>query len=277
MTTEENSATRPLWPADQVERWPVDDLVPYANNARTHSSEQVDKIAASIREFGFTVPVLAAEDGTIIAGHGRILAAEKLGLEEVPVVVARGWSEEQRRAYTIADNQLTLEGGWDEELLRIELTDLQGLGFNMALTGFDEVDLGKLLQPGVTGDEDLVEGEEGEGEADEGDGDQRGQLLSRMDITIADPRHEVALGDHFILDGRHHLIVAGVMRDWPKWSYLLTEGSILCPYPGPFTPFGSVPQKHALVMVQPDTYIAGHILDRYADAFGESSVEKVEQ
>ena len=108
------------WPADKVERWPVAKLIPYARNARTHSDAQVDQIAASIREWGWTVPVLVGEDNTLIAGHGRVLAARKLRIAEVPVMVAVGWSEAQKKAYAIADNKLTLNGGWDEELLGLE-------------------------------------------------------------------------------------------------------------------------------------------------------------
>jgi ParB-like chromosome segregation protein Spo0J len=124
------------WPADQVERRPVASLIAYARNSRTHSPAQVDQIAASVREWGWTTPVLVAEDNTILAGHGRVLAAQKLGLKEVPVMVARGWSEAQRRAYVIADNQLSLNAGWNEDLLRIELADLQASDFNLSLTGF---------------------------------------------------------------------------------------------------------------------------------------------
>ena len=133
------------WPADAVERRPVAALVPYARNARTHSDEQVAKIAASIREWGWTMPVLVDEAGTIIAGHGRVLAAQRLGLPEVPVMVATGWSEAKRRAYVIADNKLALNAGWDEELLRIEMGELQGLGVDLGLTGFGELELEKLL------------------------------------------------------------------------------------------------------------------------------------
>src|SRR3954447_17961614 len=93
-------------------------LIPYARNARTHSEEQVAQIAASIREFGFTNPILIDEDGTIIAGHGRVLAAQKLAIAEIPVMVARAWTEAQRRAYVLADNQLALNAGWDMGLLR---------------------------------------------------------------------------------------------------------------------------------------------------------------
>src|SRR4051812_27621674 len=96
------------WPADQIERWPIAKLIPNARNARTHSAEQVDQIAASIREWGWTNPVLVSEDGTIIAGHGRVLGARRLGLTEVPVMVARGWSKAQIRAYALADNRLAL-------------------------------------------------------------------------------------------------------------------------------------------------------------------------
>ena len=124
------------WPADKVERRAVSALVPYARNSRTHSAEQVGQIAASIKEWGWTVPVLVDEDGGIIAGHGRVLAAQKLGLADVPCMVATGWTEAQRRAYVIADNKLTLNGGWNDELLRVELKDLDAMGFDLTATGF---------------------------------------------------------------------------------------------------------------------------------------------
>jgi ParB/Sulfiredoxin domain len=134
-----------LWPADQIERWPIERLVPFARNARTHSDVQIDQIAASIREWGWTMPILTDEDGTILAGHARVLAARKLGLAEVPVIVARGWSEAQKRAYVVADNKLTLNSGWDEELLRIELADLKLQDFDLGLLGFDDTELERIL------------------------------------------------------------------------------------------------------------------------------------
>src|SRR6185295_1105307 len=139
------------WPADRVERWPIERLVPYARNARTHSEAQVEQIAASIREWGWTNPVLVAEDGTIIAGHGRVLGARKLGIKEVPVMVAGGWSEAQKRAYAIADNKLTLNGGWDEELLGLELGELEVLGFDLDLIGFSEDERAALTAQGTEG------------------------------------------------------------------------------------------------------------------------------
>jgi DNA modification methylase len=134
-----------LWPASSVESWPIGHLIPYARNSRRHSEQQINQIAASITQFGFTVPVLAAEDGTIIAGHGRVLAAKELGLADLPVMVARGWSEEQRRAYTIADNKLTENGEWDDELLKLEIGELRGSGFDIELLGFDAKAIEQML------------------------------------------------------------------------------------------------------------------------------------
>ena len=135
----------PSWPADAVERRPVASLIPYARNARTHSPDQVAQVAASIREWGWTVPVLVDEQSNIIAGHCRVLAAQRLGLAEVPVMVARGWSDAQKQAYVIADNKLALNAGWDEDLLRIELGEVRGLGADLGLTGFGELEIEALL------------------------------------------------------------------------------------------------------------------------------------
>jgi DNA modification methylase len=158
MTVKKN-LTPVKWPADQVERRAVTELVPYARNARTHSDEQVEQIAASILEWGWTVPVLVDETGMIIAGHGRVRAAEKLNIVDVPVMVARGWSEEQKRAYTIADNKLTENGGWDDALLRVEVADLESLGFDLPLMGFSEAELARLTNsnPGLTGPDEVPE------------------------------------------------------------------------------------------------------------------------
>jgi len=123
---------------DKLERWPVERLVPYERNARTHSPEQVAQIAASIVEFGFTNPILVASDAGIIAGHGRLEAAKSLGLPEVPVVVLDHLSDAQRRAYVIADNQLALISGWDDELLKGELAELGELEFDLSLLGWGD-------------------------------------------------------------------------------------------------------------------------------------------
>jgi ParB-like chromosome segregation protein Spo0J len=146
-----SSDNKGSWPADNVERRPIGKLIPYARNARTHSPAQVDQIAASIREWGWTVPVLLDERDGIIAGHGRVLAAKKLGLREIPCMVARGWSDAQRRAYVLADNKLTLNAGWDNDLLKIELGDLQGIDFDLALTGFSMDEIGMLMADKTAG------------------------------------------------------------------------------------------------------------------------------
>lgn len=112
------------WPAAKTEMWAVEDIEPYARNARTHPEEQIEQIMGSMRRFGFTIPMLIAEDGTIIAGHGRFEAARRLGFDEVPVMVARGWTEDQARQYTLADNLLAETSDWDSDLLRAELEDL---------------------------------------------------------------------------------------------------------------------------------------------------------
>lgn len=131
--------------ANRIEMWPLDRLIPYARNARTHSETQVAQIAASIIEFGFTAPLLVSEDGGILAGHGRLAAARKLHLDAVPVVVLDHLTPTQRRAYILADNQLALQAGWDQELLAVELADLSAVGFDLALTGFSDDELADLL------------------------------------------------------------------------------------------------------------------------------------
>jgi site-specific DNA-methyltransferase (adenine-specific) len=129
----------------QIEHVSVDKLIPYANNARTHSDAQVAQIAASIKEFGFNNPVLISEDGTIIAGHGRLMAARKLGLTDVPCIKLSHLTPTQRKAYVIADNQLALNAGWNEELLTIELDELLADNFALEVLGFDPDELKRLM------------------------------------------------------------------------------------------------------------------------------------
>ena len=175
---------------DRIEHWPLDRLVPYARNARTHSDDQVAQIAASLIEFGWTNPILVDGWGGIIAGHGRLLAARKLGLDTVPVVVIDHLTDAQRRAYVIADNKLALNAGWNDDLLAAELHALNGEGFDLALTGFDETELDQLMAP--LGDE--VAGEDADGDA--------------ADAAPEPPRDPVSrpgdlwlLGDHRLLCG----------------------------------------------------------------------------
>jgi DNA modification methylase len=188
---------------ERIEQWSLDRLAAYPRNPRTHSAEQVAQIAASIVEFGWTNPVLVSRDGEVIAGHGRLEAARKLGLETAPVVVLDHLTEAQRRAYVIADNKLAINAGWNEELLAAELHALNGERFDLALTGFSEAELDALMAP-------LEDAENAEGAGEDA-----------ADEMPAAPREPVSqVGDLWLI-GKHRLLcgdstdsaaVARVMR-----------------------------------------------------------------
>lgn len=158
MPTETSPNPQPHLKAKHIEMLPIGRLNPFAGNPRTHSDVQVDQLAASMEAFGFNNPILVDTKAGIIAGHGRLLAARKLGLTEVPVIVLDHLSEAQKRAYIIADNQLALNAGWDDELLRAELAALQAEDFNLDLIGFEADELARLLDDDGAGltDEDAI-------------------------------------------------------------------------------------------------------------------------
>ena len=144
----------------RLEFWPIDRLVPSPRNARTHSDAQVAEIAGSIRTFGFTNPILVGEDGDVIAGHGRLAAARKLGLADVPVIPLEGLTELQRRQLVLADNRIALNAGWDLEMLQVELKDLSALGADLASLGFTKQELAAALNPagaGLTDENEIPE------------------------------------------------------------------------------------------------------------------------
>ena len=174
------------WFADKIEQWPTAKLLPYARNARTHSDDQVAQIAASIAEFGFTNPILAGSDGVIVAGHGRLAAAQKLGLAVVPVVVLDHLSATQRRALVIADNRIAENAGWDDAMLRIEIASLQDDNFDVSLTGFDADALAELM----AGDEP-----DGEGETDDD------AVPEVSETPVSRPGDVWLLGGHRLLCG----------------------------------------------------------------------------
>jgi len=156
------TSTRASWPSDTPQRRSVASLIPYARNARTHSEAQVAQIAASIREWGWTNPVLIDEAGGIIAGHGRVMAARKLKIEDVPCIVASGWTDAQKRAYVLADNQLAQNADWDMDALKVEIGELQDIGFDLDLIGFSADELGRLMfnadfAPGAMGDQSRID------------------------------------------------------------------------------------------------------------------------
>lgn len=174
------------WLADKIEQWPTAKLLPYARNARRHSADQVAQIAASIAEFGFINPILAGSDGVIVAGHGRLAAAHKLGLEVVPVVVLDHLSPTQRRALVIADNRIAENAGWDDAMLRIEIAALQDDDFDVSLTGFDADALAELM----AGDDT-----DGEGETDDD------AVPELSETPISRPGDVWVLGGHRLLCG----------------------------------------------------------------------------
>lgn len=143
--------------------WPLERLVPYERNARTHSRQQVAQLVASIQEFGWTNPILVDSEDGILAGHGRLAAARDMGLAEVPVIVLDGLTAAQRRAYVIADNQLALNAGWDQELLQMEVTGLQLQDFDLGLLGFSDDELSSLLGGQFEGVEEEEADDETEG------------------------------------------------------------------------------------------------------------------
>jgi len=174
------------WLADKIEQWPTDKLVPYARNARTHSDAQVAQIAASIAEFGFTNPILAGSDGVIVAGHGRLAAAQKLRISTVPVVVLDHLTPTQRRALVIADNRIAENAGWDDAMLQVELAALQDDNFDLSLTGFDADALADLL----AGEETSTEGQ-----TDEDSVPDAGPSITRPGDVWLCGNHRVICGD----------------------------------------------------------------------------------
>jgi len=181
-----NGAT-PEWPASAITRRRVDQLQPYAKNARRHSPEQVSQLAKSIERWGWTMPVLIDETGEIIAGHGRVDAARQLGLVEVPCMVAAGWSVDQKRAYALADNKLPLNASWDEDLLRVEVADLVKAEFtSIGDIGFSVKEIGKLLSPPDAGSSAPQLGE---------------GLTHRVIVDCKDERQQAELLERFTSEG----------------------------------------------------------------------------
>jgi DNA modification methylase len=194
--------TNPL----NVEYRRVETLIPYARNPRTHSDEQVAKIAASIVEFGWTSPVLVDGASGIIAGHGRLAAAQRLGLAEVPVIELAHLSPAQKRAYIIADNRLALDAGWNDELLALELADLTEAGYDLALTGFDATEIEALLA------DDAGRGDDQENDADRPDA--ADDVPEAPAVQVSRPGDVWSLGSHWLIcgDASDAAVVAALME-----------------------------------------------------------------
>ena len=185
----------------------VDSLIPYARNARTHSDAQVAQIAASIREFGWTNPILVDGESGIIAGHGRLLAARKLGMEQVPCIELAGLTETQRKAYILADNKLAMNAGWDEDMLRLELGELAAMDFDTLLTGFEDAEIEALLTSAVA-----VADDESESKADEPDASD--DVPEAPVVAVSRPGDIWAIGPHRLIcgDATDRNVVASLMQ-----------------------------------------------------------------
>jgi hypothetical protein len=252
-----------------IEERKVSDLIPSARNARTHSDAQVAEIAGSIKEFGWTNPVLIDGSDGIIAGHGRVLAARMLKRKTVPCIVLAHLSDAQRRAYMIADNKLALNAGWDDDMLRAELRALAEESFDLTLTGFSADELRDLSV-----DPHHAEG----GSAGANGSTPARDLLGLVNVTIEEPRTKCEDGDCFRLtrDGLAHILhVGSVLDGYETWSASMRAGSRFCPYPGVFVLLSPGAGESHLVLVQPDNYIAGHIVDRFVDVYGQDAAERV--
>lgn len=244
----------------------LDEIAPALRNPKGHDPSM---IAGSINAFGFVEPmVLDERTGRLVAGHGRLddLTSRRERGEEPPdgIVVAddgrwhapviRGWasrSDDEAHAAGIALNHTTMAGGWEMADLAALLDDLQGTDVGLAPTGFTDDDLAGLLA-----------------DLDAADLDEAGDLLALADVTIGEPTHQVEPGQVWAL-GAHRLVVADVMVGHAVWAPLLEPGTVFLPYPGPFVAFVERRDEARLVMVQPDPFIAGHVLDKWAAIHGE--------
>lgn len=247
---------------DGLKTMPLDRLVANPRNTRKHPKSQIRQIADSIRAYGFNNPILvdSKKAANVKAGHGRMEAAKLLGMAAVPFVELKHLTPEQQRAFAIVDNKAHDNSEFDHDLLAAELLDLRAASVDIAALGFSESEL-KVILP--------MEGQGG------GAGP---QLLTYIDVTIAEPRTKVAAGDVWLLDKRHVLLCANVMTDFAAWMPYLEGGNkVFVPYPGPFVPFSEKAAKLDLVMVQPDPYIAGHMLDRWMEVKGKKAAKRVAQ
>ncbi|WP_327074452.1 hypothetical protein OG196_31930 [Kitasatospora purpeofusca] len=271
-----------------IDYLPLDEIRPADRNPKGHDDGGLD---SSVDQFTFTEPGLLDErTGRLVAGHGRYetLVRRRAGGKDAPegvvvtkdgtwtVPVVRGWAsrdDAHAEAYLIASNHLTTKGGWDLPELADMLAGLEAVDAELyAATGFDHEQLDALLadlNPGGADDEpgDPQDVDGGDAQAEPN----RGDLLALAGVTVGEPDHQVESGQVWEL-GEHRLVVGEVFDGWPAWSPLLIEGSLFLPYPTPLAPFADRAVGRRLVMVQPERYLAGHLLDKWARITGQDPV-----
>lgn len=239
----------------------LDDLTPDPDNVRQHDERNVAAIMASLERFGQVKPIVVTSERVIVAGNGTYEAARRLGLDSLNAVILEETDPAVLRAYSIADNRTAELATWDADLLGQQLRDLSDE--LLSATGFDLDELPPAigLPPG-----------EGDDENREDLTPREGSLLALVDVTTGEPKHEVEPGQVWLLSDRHRLVIAGVFDGWPLYTPYLTPGSLLLPFPEPYVTLGPRARTTPFVMVQPAKYLAGHLLDKHAFAFGEETV-----
>lgn len=250
------------------------DLIEYVRNPRKIMPSDVDQMAALLTEFGWTAPILVRDGGRIVDGHLRRRAAVKLGHERVPVADVSHLSEAQIKALRLAMNRSGQLVEWDEELLKLELEELQGLNFDLKLTAFDLGEVKNLFETGSLAGTAAETG--GEGDGGDGDGERSsGDLLKLTEIAIGPPKTTVSVHEVWRL-GHHALVCACPHEDWQMWVHLLKHpDDLFVPYPGIWVPLGLKAKERTLVMVQPSMFICGHMIDRWREINGEDTIERV--
>jgi hypothetical protein len=243
---------RPKRSAGQVETVALEELLADPSNVRLHSERNIEAIMASLVRFGQQKPIVVRLDGVVVAGNGTLEAARRMDWESIEV----RWTDlegAEAVAYSIADNRTAELAEWDEPALKAALGSLP----DEARVGWDEDDLDSLG-----------------GEEDDGEGEATGELLNRLQhVFLDEPLTEVEHGEVWRM-GQHIMIVADVVNDVALWRGLLTDGMLFCPYPGPFVALSSKAGKQTMLLVQPDRYVAGHVLDQYKAQHGEKKVTK---
>lgn len=250
-------------------------------NARTHSERNLEAIKESLSKFGQRKPIVITHDGMVVAGNGTVEAAQALGWTQISATrIPDDWSKQQITAYAIADNRTAELAAWDTEILVPALLDLDEAGM-LEWTGFTQHELTNwdslgLDKPGLGGGDAPLDDNGEDIDPDE----EQGSLLALADVTVAEPKHQVEHHEIYMLtmpkhDVTHVLVVANVMKEWTLWADYLQGEAIFVPFPDPFITGTDVARKQPLVLVQPDHYLAGHVLDKHAAFYGEEFVARV--
>lgn len=250
------------------------------NNARAHSPRNLEAIMESLRQFGQRKPIVVTHDGMVVAGNGTVEAAQALGWTQISATrIPEDWSKQQITAYAIADNRTAELASWDTEILVPTLAELDEAGM-LEWTGFTQYELQNWDSLAISGGLPGGDGPLGDDDEDIDPDEEQGSLLALADVTVAEPKHQVEHHDIYMLtmpkhDVTHVLVVANVMKEWSLWADYLQGEAIFVPFPDPFITGTDVARKQPLVLVQPDHYLAAHVLDKHAAFYGEQYVVRV--